>query len=64
MVIVANLHPSHKVFTAVTNSKKWIPPTGISGFACNFLAQLGIMIVVVVHSVLQAVPTSSDASWL
>ena len=56
--------PCHRVFTAVTNSKKGISPTGISGFACNLLQQLGIMIVVVAHSVLQAESTSSGAPRL
>ena len=38
--------------------------TGISGFACNLLQQLGIMIVMVAHSVLQAESTSSGAPRL
>ena len=60
--------PCHRVLTAVTNSKKRVSSTGISGFACNLLQQLGIMIVVVAHSVLQAESTSSGAprllNWL
>ena len=59
--------PCHRVFAAVTNSKKGISPTGISGFACIPLQQLGIMIiniVVVAHSVLQAESTSSGAPRL
>ena len=45
-------------------AKKGISPTGISGFACNLLQQLGIMIVVVAHSVLQAESASSGAPRL
>ena len=56
--------PCHRVFTAVTNSKKGISPIGISGFACNLLQQLGIMIVVVAHSVLHAESTSLGAPRL
>ena len=56
--------PCHRVLTAVTNSKKRVSSTGIRGFACNLLQQLGIMIVVVAHSVLQAESTSSGAPRL
>ena len=56
--------PCHMVLTAVTNSKKRVSSTGIGGFACNLLQQLGILIVVVAHSVLQAESTSLGAPRL
>lgn len=45
-------------------SQKGVSPTRSSGKACKFLQQLGIITVVVVHSVFQAEPTCPGASWL
>lgn len=45
-------------------SQKRVSPTRSSGNACKFLQQLGIITVVVVHSVFRAEPSWPDASWL